>query len=128
MTEYKDDMRMDVKVALESMVWQFSYRGTKNGKSILYTGGLSALEEAFSALGWSDPKYFNEDEIANCICDVKGCAGWVAAQGGMWSETGYWCLCTEHCEDYRLGKPQPQMKQRAINRENSRDSITRRLP
>ena len=109
MNKYKD--------ALEEMVWQFAYRGVKNGKSVLHTGGLSALETAFTALGWSDPKYFDDVEG---ICDVEGCPGWVEAQGGMWRETGYWCLCREHSHAYREGEPQPKMKQRAIDREASR--------
>ncbi len=43
--------------ALVSMVSQFGYRGTKDGKVIISTGGLSALEEAFEALCWDDPHY-----------------------------------------------------------------------
>jgi hypothetical protein len=37
--------------ALESMCWQFAYRDG----DVLGTYGLSALEDAFSALGWDDP-------------------------------------------------------------------------
>ena len=106
------------KEALESMVWQFAHRDTKDNKSIMWTGGLSALEEAFEALGWDDPKYF--EDMDGVICDVEGCAEWVEAQGGMWRETGYWCLCRDHSRSYREGKPQPKMKQRAIDRETSR--------
>jgi len=47
--------RDELREALIDMVWQFAYEGTKNKKSIMYTGGLSALEGAFSALGLSDP-------------------------------------------------------------------------
>ena len=111
MTEYKE--------ALEDMVWQFAYRDvSKNNKPMLYTGGLSALELAFATLGWSDPKEF---EDMNGICDVEGCMDWTVAQGGMWAETGYWCLCSTHSAMFREGKPQPQMKERAIKREASRD-------
>ena len=112
MNKYKD--------ALEEMVWQFAYRGIKNGKSVMHTGGLSALEGAFEALDWSDPKFF--EDMDGAICDVNGCPGWVVAQGGMWEETGYWCLCGEHSQTHREGKPQPEMKQRAIDREASRDA------
>lgn len=45
----------EIEQALESMVWQFAYRGVKDSKLALFTGGLSALEEAFSALGWDNP-------------------------------------------------------------------------
>ena len=110
---------MKYKEALEEMVYQFAHRGTRGGKPIMSTGGLSALESAFSALGWDDPKYF--EDMGGCICDAEGCPGWVVAQGGMWRETGYWCLCGGHSDEYRAGKPQPQMKERAMAREASRD-------
>ena len=48
--------RDELREALIDMVWQFAYEGTKNGKGVMYTGGLSALEGAFSALGLSDDK------------------------------------------------------------------------
>jgi len=114
------------KEALEDMVWQFAYRGTKDDKSILWTGGQSALEHAFNVLDYDDPKFI--DDIDGCICDVEGCPEWVEAQGGMWSDTGYWCLCRIHSDAYRKGKPQPGMKQRAIDREASRNSETGCLP
>ena len=47
--------RDELKEALVSMVWQFAYRGTFEGRENLYTGGLSALEDAFEALGLADP-------------------------------------------------------------------------
>jgi hypothetical protein len=108
------------KEALESMVWQFGYRGISDGKSAICNGGLSALEEAFEALGWDNPHYI--EDINGCICDVEGCAGWVVSQGCAWEETGYWMVCREHSEDSRNNKLQPKMKQRAIDREASRDS------
>ena len=115
-----EDVEMSrIKDALEDMVWQFAYRGVRDGKPIMHTGGLSALESAFEALGWSDPKYF--EDMEGCICDVDGCMDWVEAQGGMWRETGYWLLCRQHCDSHRKGDPQPQMKVRAIKREASRD-------
>ena len=104
--------------ALEDMVWQFAHRGVKGGKSVMHTGGLSALEGAFIALGWDDPKYV--EDMDGSICDVDGCAEWVVAQGGMWREEGYWCLCRDHSRAYREGKHQPEMKQRALDREASR--------
>jgi len=105
--------------ALEEMVWQFAERGTKKKKPILWTGGLSALETAFAALGWDDPHYIEEGHRA--ICDVKGCANWVTAGGDAWRETGHWSVCREHSQSSRAGEPQPKMKQRAIDEEASRD-------
>ena len=109
MNKYKD--------ALEGMVWQFAHRGVRDNKPILWTGGLSALEDAFEVLGWTDPKYFEDMED---ICDVEGCMEWVVSQGTGWAETGYWCLCREHSQSSRID-PQPKMKQRAMDREASRD-------
>ena len=114
----ESDRKTGLLLALEGMAWQFAHRGTKNGKSVMHTGGLSALEHAFRVLGWDDPRYF--DDIDGAICDTWGCAEWVEAQGGMWAETGYWCLCRIHSDAFRKGKPQPKMKQRAIDREASR--------
>ncbi len=54
-------------------------------------------------------------------CDVKGCDDIVCSQGGAWRETGYWCVCPKHAQEARDKKPQPQMKQSAIDREASRD-------
>jgi hypothetical protein len=47
--------RDELKEALADMVSQFAYRGTYEGRENLHTGGLSALEGAFLALGISDP-------------------------------------------------------------------------
>jgi hypothetical protein len=59
--------------ALEGMVWQFAYPGVKSGKPVLGTGGLSALEEAFRALGWSDPYFLDEVETEATRCEVANC-------------------------------------------------------
>lgn len=104
------------KEALESMVWQFAHRGVKGGTSILYTGGLSALESAFEALGWEDPHVVEDCDLL--ICDVEGCAEFVTNQGVNWADKGYWCLCHNHGFSK---EPFPKMKQRAIDREASRD-------
>lgn len=55
--EYNDllQQRDELKKALISLMWQFAYYGTKNNVAVMHTGGLSALEDAFSALGLSDP-------------------------------------------------------------------------
>ena len=56
--------RDELKEALIDMVSQFAYRGTYEGRENLHTGGLSALESAFDALGLSDPITV-EDAIKN---------------------------------------------------------------
>ncbi len=109
----------DYKEALEDMVWQFAYR-FEDGT--LRTGGLSALESAFQTLGWKDP--YKIKDCNGVICDVDGCCGFVSCQGCAWRETGYWCLCSEHCAKAINGQPQPKMKRRALDREASRDKTT----
>ena len=47
--------RDELREALAEMIWQFGYRSTYEGRESLHTGGLSALESAFGALGLSDP-------------------------------------------------------------------------
>jgi len=56
--------RDELKEALKDMVNQFAYRGTYEGRENLHTGGLSALEGAFSALGVSDPITVEDFEAA----------------------------------------------------------------
>lgn len=107
------------KEALESMIFQFGYYGTKNNKPIIYTGGLSALEEAFEALGWEDPHYMNDTSIE---CDIKGCHEWRSPQI-VWDGI-YVLICRKHFRDYCDKKPRPPLKQTAIDREAKRDSIT----
>ena len=43
--------RDELREALAEMIWQFGYRSTYEGRESLHTGGLSALESAFGALG-----------------------------------------------------------------------------
>jgi len=56
-----------MKEALEDMIFQFGYRSVVNGKPVIFTGGLSALESAFEALGWDDPHYIPEEQIDNFL-------------------------------------------------------------
>lgn len=55
-------------------------------------------------------------------CDVDGCENEGASGGNSWRETGYWTTCYKHSAESREGKPQPKMKQPAIDREASRDA------
>ena len=60
-----------LKDALEDMVYQFGYRSVIGGKRCFTTGGLSALENAFEALGW-DEGHVVEDGG----CEIEGCNEW----------------------------------------------------
>lgn len=53
-------------------------------------------------------------------CNVEGCDNEAANGGGCWRETGYWTVCSKHARMHREGKPQPKMKQSAIDREKTR--------
>lgn len=57
-------------------------------------------------------------------CDVEGCKNEGSGGGIGWRETGYWTLCMDHNRMARESKKQPEMKQSAIDRENSRDKLT----
>ena len=103
--------------ALESMAWQFGYRGVKNGMPVIHTGGLSALEEAFDALGWEDPHYLPEEgytcEVAECM-EADTC-------GMPWAENKpYLRLCSDHHMQAVRGEPMPPIKQWAVDREAKR--------
>ena len=112
------------KEALEEMVWQFGYRGTKNNQPIIWTGGLSALESAFEALGWDDPHYLPDAE--GYCCEIEGCVE-PDTSGTRWGGL-YLRLCREHSKDSFDGKPCPKVKQWAIDREAKRDKVTGYLP
>ena len=72
--------------ALNDMCWQFAY--DSDGPS-LCTGGLSALEGAFDAMGWDDPY-----PIPESACDELGCTK--RATCGTPTLDGYKRLCGEH--------------------------------
>ena len=54
--------KAELREALLDMVWQFGRIGTQDGKCVIRTGGLSALEQAFKVLGWDDPHYLPEGD------------------------------------------------------------------
>ncbi len=113
------------KEALEDMVWQFGYRGVRDNKPIIYTGGLSALEGAFGALGWDDPRYLPEEGFT---CEVVGCMEDDTA-GTHWGDSKlYLRLCSEHYRQSYRGISMPDVKQWALDREAKRDPVTGRLP
>ena len=61
-------------------------------------------------------------------CDVEGCEEEASSGGCAWSETGHWCVCSKHLCESEENVLQPKMKQKAIDRENSRDKVTGYLP
>ena len=112
-----------MKEALEDMVWQFGYRGIKNRKPVIHTGGLSALERAFEALGWEDPHFIPEE---GNTCEVKRCLEHDTC-GTHWGDL-YLRLCGKHIRDAHWNRTRPKIKQYALDREAKRDPITRILP
>ena len=79
--------------ALEGMVYQFAYSG--DNPATLRTGGLSALEEAFGVLGWTDPK-----PVPDLECDSEGCHK--TATCGVPTKDGYKRLCLLHYDIARM--------------------------
>lgn len=122
----KEKLNENLRDALESMVWQFGYRGVKNNKPIIWTGGLSALDEAFEVLGWEDPHYLPEK---GCTCEVEGCME-PDTCGTHWEKGDdlYLRLCSKHYQDTYSGKSRPPIKQYAIEWESKRDPTTGILP
>jgi hypothetical protein len=82
----------NLREALEDMVWQFAYRfdGAAKRPPSLSTGGLSALEHAFSVLDWPDPK-----KCPDSSCDLRGCQRWPSS-GVPLPNGDYWSLCSDH--------------------------------
>jgi len=75
------------------MTTQFAYECDMKKGAALTAGGLSALEGAFSLLGWDDPHMTPERE-----CQHKGCHK--HAHCGMTTPDGYKWLCSEHAKPY----------------------------
>ena len=84
------EVRDTLKEFAEDVARQFGYHGTTpDGRPAYTTGGLSALEWAWSLLGWPDPKPAPE-----CECQEEGCHEW--ANGGRPTPDGYKWLCSRH--------------------------------
>ncbi len=83
-----------LKETLEDMCYQFaSWSDSKGGHC---TGGLSALEDAFEILGWTDPH-----PAPKSCCQEKGCKK--QATCGTPTADGYKRLCIEHFKDVKDG-------------------------
>ena len=80
------------------MLYQFAYDGVKDGRPVLHTGGLSALEYAFEVLGWDDPYV-----IPNPIwCDAPiepRCPN--RTTSGTPTPEGYKRFCSEHFDYWK---------------------------
>lgn len=89
----------DYKEALGDMLWQFAYRADGKGKRppVLFTGGLSALEHAFSVMEWPDPK-----PCPDSSCDILRCQRWPHA-GVPFPNGDYLSLCSEHSAMHNIG-------------------------
>lgn len=73
-----------VDMCIQFGCWRDSYGG-------LVTGGSSALEHAFDALGWEEPQI-----IKKMQCDEPGCKK--QSMCGTMTVNGYRHTCTEHAK------------------------------
>lgn len=76
---------------VRDLVEQFAYKITNKGRAAYTTGGLSALEAGFAALGWDDPRPAPE-----CECQHPDCHEWATC--GTPTKDGYKFLCYHHYE------------------------------
>jgi hypothetical protein len=82
------------------------------------TGGLSALEEAFEALGWEDPHFLSDQEAEIACCEVEDCFE-QSSSGMRWRDL-YLRLCSNHQVQCFKKKDRPPVKAHAIAREAKR--------
>lgn len=102
-------MEDELRGALEDMVGQFAYRF--DGRSArrpnsVGTGGLSALEHAFSILGMDDPTYYPDQS-----CDIVKCWKWPQA-GIPFDDGDYLSVCGDHSAMHRDGTDLRPMKRK----------------
>ena len=124
----------DLHEVIMGLIWQFGYRTVVKGKPAISSGCLSDMERAFQIVGWDDPHFLTEEEQDGAVCEIKGCNN-PATCGMSWPGdiTGknlgpYLRICSNHAAMERQGEPCPPIKQRALDREATRDPVTRRLP
>jgi hypothetical protein len=92
-----------LRAALEGMVYQFAHWAHPG----LWTGGLSALEEAFDVLGWDDPHPAPEQTCDEPGCDGRVSCGWPSRPGGTSLNGGYRHTCGEHMRAALAAQPAP---------------------
>jgi hypothetical protein len=78
------------------MVRQFAYWDNTVGG--YWTGGLSALEDAFDALGWEEPYPAPEERCDEPNCKKRANFGWPTRKGGTSLNGGYRVTCYDHKE------------------------------
>lgn len=83
-----------LRETIEDLVQQFACKTKVDGVPALWTGGLSALEGAFHALGWKDPHPYPEG-----ACAVEGCNDWATC--GTLTPDGYKLLCGMHYREVK---------------------------
>lgn len=99
-------MKEEVERILRSRFTRGDIQTATNELLDLFNVSLSLTESKYEPyFGW---------------CNVEGCDREGANGGVCWRETGYWTVCSKHSQEYRDGKPQPKMKQFAIDREKRR--------
>ena len=74
----------ELREALEIMCVEFSCWSEKDGGG-LWCGGLSALEEAFRALGWSDPHPRPDLACQEPECSQRASCGYPYTGGYKWT-------------------------------------------
>lgn len=74
---------------------QFAFR--RDDPAGISTGGMSALEDAFAYLGWTNPHPLPEDE-----CQVDGCHAF-ADCGTPTEDGGYKRVCGKHFTEINAG-------------------------
>ncbi len=73
--------RGEARAAVEDLCHQFAY---DYGGPTLGTGGLSALEGAFSVLGWDDPHPIPGSKCAEATCGKRASCGTPTPEGYKW--------------------------------------------
>jgi hypothetical protein len=76
----------ELRAALVDMCHQFAYDGDG---PVLHTGGLSALEDAFELVGWTDPQPIPDAACKHEGCNQRGTCGTPTPDGYKW-------LCGDH--------------------------------
>lgn len=87
----------DFRETIKDLVIQFGYQTTRNGVPCVWTGGLSALEGAFTVLGWDDPH-----PLPEMGCEHPGCPEWATC--GTPTPDGYKRLCGAHFREVNAAK------------------------
>lgn len=103
--------------AIEFLCKKFS---VPDGKTISETVSLPTCWGTIAELLEDFRDYKEPYEPYFGWCEVRGCTNEGSSGGSCWGETGYWTICFKHGMEFRDGKPQPEMKKTAIEREEYR--------